>query len=90
MDPWCTPTFTSNSSDNYTPAMTLVFAPSYKLITALTITSGIPFFLIAHSTTFLGTLSNAFQVFDNLTGNGNDNGNDSCSGILSGIVVVMM
>ena len=35
----CTPTFTSNSSEHADPTLTLVFAPSYKLITARTITS---------------------------------------------------
>ena len=60
-DPWCIPTLTSNSSDNSQSTLALVFAPSYRLITDLTQTSGIPFFFIAHSNTFLGTLSNAFS-----------------------------
>ena len=59
-DPWCIPTLTSNSSDNSESTQTFVFAPSYRLITDLTIMSGTPFFLIAHSKTFLGTLSKAF------------------------------
>ena len=48
-------TLTSKSS------LTFVFAPSYKLITHPTKTSGIPFFHIAHTNTFLGTLSKAFS-----------------------------
>ena len=60
-DPWCIPTLTSNSSDNSESTITLVFAPSYRLITGQTKTSGIPFFLIAYSNTFLGTLSKAFS-----------------------------
>ena len=61
MDPWCTPTFTSNFSIYSSLTLSLVFASSYKLITTLTITSGINFFLVAHSNTYLGTLSNSFS-----------------------------
>ena len=56
-DPWCIPTLTSNSSDNSESTLTIVFPPSYRLITDLTKTAGIPFFPNAHSNTFLGTLS---------------------------------
>ena len=50
------PTLTPNSSNN--PATSnFRLQPSYKLITACTN----PFFLGAHSTTFLRTLSNAFS-----------------------------
>ena len=49
MDSWCIHTLTSNSSDNSESTLTLVFAPSYRLITDLTKTSGILLFLIAHS-----------------------------------------
>ena len=59
-DPWDIPTLTSNSSDNSESTLTLVFAPSYRLIADLTKTYGIPFFLIAHSNTFLGSLLRAF------------------------------
>ena len=45
----CIPSLTSISSDNSEYTLTLVFAPSYILITDLTKTSGIPFFLIANS-----------------------------------------
>ena len=38
-DPWCIPTFTSHSSDNSESTLTLVFAPSYRLIADLTKTS---------------------------------------------------
>ena len=51
--PWSIPTFTST--------LTLVFAPSYRLITGLTKTFGIPFSLNAHCNTFLGTQSEAFS-----------------------------
>ena len=43
------------------PTFTFVLAPLYRLITAVNNASGIPFFPIAHSTTFLGPLSNAFS-----------------------------
>ena len=59
-DPWCIPTLTSNSSDNSESTLALVFATPYRLITDLIKTSGIHFFLITHSNTFLGTLSKAF------------------------------
>ena len=59
-DPWCIPTLTSNCSDNSESTLTLVFAPSYRLISDLTQTYLIPFFINAHSTTFLGTLSKTF------------------------------
>ena len=61
-DPWCITTLTSSSSTNSKSTLTLVFAPSYRFITDLTNTSGIPFFLIAHSNTFLGTLTLAFSL----------------------------
>ena len=61
-DPWCTPTLTSNSSENSESTLTLVFAPSYKLITDLTKTAGIPFYLIAHPNTFFATLSKASSM----------------------------
>ena len=57
-NPWYIPTLTSNSSVNSESTLTLVFAPSYRLISDLTKTSGITFFLIAHFYTLLGTLSN--------------------------------
>ena len=60
-DPWCTPTSTWNSLDKCVPTFTFVFAPSHGHITAMTNASGIPFFLIAHSKTFLGTQSNTFS-----------------------------
>ena len=60
-DPWCIPTLTSNSSDNSESTLTLVFAPSYSLITDLTKTSGILFFLVAHSYTLLHALSRTFS-----------------------------
>ena len=59
-DPWCIPTLTSNSSDNSESTLTLVFAPLYRLIADQAKTSCIPFYLIAHSNTLLGTLSKAF------------------------------
>ena len=61
-DPWCIPTLTYDSSDNSESTLTLVFAHSYRLFTDLTKTSGIPFFLIAHYSTFLGILSKAFSM----------------------------
>ena len=59
-DPWCTPKFTSNSSEKCVPTFTFVLAPFYRLINAVTNASGIHLFLIAHSTTFLGTSWNTF------------------------------
>ena len=59
-DPWFIHTLTSTFSDNSESTLTLVFAPSFRLITDLTKTSGIPFFLNAYSNTFLGTLPKAF------------------------------
>ena len=56
-DPWCTPTFTSNSSDKCFQTFTFVYTPLYRLITALTNASGIPFFLIAHFITFHGPIA---------------------------------
>ena len=47
----------SSFSNNSESTLTLVFVPSYRLITDLTKASGIPFFLTAHSYTFLATLS---------------------------------
>ena len=61
-EPWCTPTFTQNHSLTDPPCgLTLVLACLYMAITALTNHSSIPSFLVAHSTTFLGTLSKAFS-----------------------------
>ena len=53
---WQHRSLTSNSSDNSESTLTYVFAPSYRHITDLTKTSGIPFFLIANSSTILDTL----------------------------------
>ena len=53
------PILTSNSTDNSESTLTLVFTPSYRLITGLAKSSGIPFLLNTHSNTFLGTLSKA-------------------------------
>ena len=61
-EPWCTPTFTPNHSLTHPPYdLILVLACLYMAITALTNHSSTPNFLMAHSTTFLGTLSKAFS-----------------------------
>ena len=60
-DPCCIPTLTLISSDNSQSTLTLGFAPSYRLITDITKTSGVPFFLNAHSNAFLVTLWIAFS-----------------------------
>ena len=52
---------TSNSSDNSQSTLTHAFTPTYRLITDLTKTTGIPFFLNAHSNTFLVSMSKAFS-----------------------------
>ena len=57
IDHWCITTLTSNNSE-YT--LILVFVPLYRLITDLAKTSGILFFLIAHSNTLLSTLSKTY------------------------------
>ena len=60
--PWCTPTFTPNHSlTDPSYDLILVLACLYMAITALTNHSSTPNFLMAHSTTFLGTLSKAFS-----------------------------
>ena len=53
----CTTTFTSSSSDKCFPTFNCVFAPFHRLITTPTNASGIAFFLIAHSTNFMGAQS---------------------------------
>ena len=59
---WCTPTFTPNHSLTHPPYdLILVLACLYMAITALTNHSSTPNFFMAHSTTFLGTLSKAFS-----------------------------
>ena len=61
-EPWCTPTFIPNHSLTHPPYdLILVLACLYMAITALTNHSSTPNFLMAHSTTFLGTLSKAFS-----------------------------
>ena len=61
-EPWCTPTFTPNHSLTHPSYdLILVLACLYMAITALTNHSSTPSFLMAHSTTFLGTLSKAFS-----------------------------
>ena len=61
-EPWCTPTFTPNHSLTHPPYdLILVLACLYMAIAALTNHSSTPNFLMAHSTTFLGTLSKAFS-----------------------------
>ena len=61
-EPWCTPTFTPNHSLTHPPYdLILVLACLYMAITALTNHSSTPNFLMAHSTTFLGTLLKAFS-----------------------------
>ena len=57
---WCIPFFISNSSKYVNPFSTFVFTPSCKPISARTITYNLPFFLMAHSITYFGNLSNAF------------------------------
>ena len=57
----CIPSLTQNSYDNSESTLTLVFAPSYRLVTDLSKTYSIPFFFIVHSNTFLGTMSKAFS-----------------------------
>ena len=59
-DNWSIQMLTCNSSDNTQSTSTLVFPPSYRLITELTKSHSIPFFLTAHSNIFLGTLSKDF------------------------------
>ena len=61
-EPWCTPTFTPNHSLTDPPYdLILVLACLYMAITALTNHSSTPNFLMAHSATFLSTLSKAFS-----------------------------
>ena len=61
-EPWCTPTLTPDHSLTDLPYdLILVLACLYMVITALTNHSSIPNFLMAHSTTFLGTLSKTFS-----------------------------
>ena len=61
-EPWCTPIFTPNHSLTHPSYdLILVVACLYMAITALTNHSSTPNFLMAHSTTFLGTLSKAFS-----------------------------
>ena len=52
----CTTTYTSKSSDKYVPNFTICLFTLYRLITAVTNASGIPFFLIGNSKTFIGSL----------------------------------
>ena len=59
--------------------LTFVLEPSYKLITACTNTSANPFFLNAHSITFLGTLSNVFsESLEHMYSFCSLSGNSSC------------
>ena len=60
-DPWCIPTFASNS-DNSASTLTPVFAQSFRL-TNLTKASGIPFFRIAHCNTFLYSVKSFLYVY---------------------------
>ena len=52
-DPWCTPTFTGNSFDNFVPTLTSLLDTGSSV--PLPVFSGMPFLLISHPTTFLGT-----------------------------------
>ena len=60
-DPWCTPTFTPNSSLSWLLIRTRLFAPIYMLWTTWTAHSSTPSFLIAHQITLRGTRSKAFS-----------------------------
>ena len=60
-EPWCTPTLTPNHSLTHPPYdLILVLVCLYMAITALTNHSSTPNFLMAYSTTFLGTLPKGF------------------------------
>ena len=60
-EPWCTQHYTNHSLTHPSYDLILVLSCSYMAITALTNNPSIPSFLMAHSTTFLGTLSKAFS-----------------------------
>ena len=61
-EPWCTPTFTQNHSLlNHHIILSWFWHVYTWSYTALTNHSSTPNFLMAHSTTFLGTLSKAFS-----------------------------
>ena len=65
-EPWCIPTLTPNHSLTHPPYdLILVLTCLYMAITDLTNHSSTPNFLMAHSTTFLGTLSKAFSKSTN-------------------------
>ena len=64
IEPWYTPTFTPNHSlTDPSYDLTLVLACLYMAITALTNHSSTPNFLMAHSTTFLGTVKGLLKVY---------------------------
>ena len=65
IDPWCIPTFTKRSSDNFDQIRILVIALSYRLIIAFTSVFGKLLCRIDHSITFLGTLSKVFSISTN-------------------------